>query len=460
MDLDTINNELLSIADSGLKYAKNKLPDSEIELYVSQNNTITIDINGGTVIARDSLYSGLAIRIFNNKKKSFACSSGIGIDNMKDAINEAITISNKISFIDERFNSLYSPNGAKKSNEGIVDHEITNLNYKLLGDQATKLVEDSKIDEKIVSLSGSREASYGAYAVVNSNGINSATRYTVNIAVIEALAKEGSKQKGSFNFAITRNVKDFDLAGVGEKASKEALSLLNSKPLKKAEQLPTVWDDISASLYFKTAIEAPISGKSVIEGDSYFADKIGDVIAAKNLSIIDDGQLPEAITTFSIDGEGVPSQKTNLIDKGMLKSFVTDSYYSHLLETPSTGNAKRQSNPGYEGIPEIATNTLNVTPGIKSKDELISEIDLGVYVTGFLLGIGHTNPVTGNMSAVSPSAYLIEKGEIKHSLDAVSIAGNIYKSLLNIRSIGSEVILTPFGVKTAPIVIDGFTVTG
>ena len=74
---------------------------------------------------------------------------------------------------------------------------------------------------------------------------------------------------------------------------------------------------------------------------------------------MNDRQLREAITTFLIDGEGVLSQKANLIDKRVLKSFVTDSYYSHLLETPSTENAKRQSNPSYEGIPEIDTNTLN-----------------------------------------------------------------------------------------------------
>ena len=76
------------------------------------------------------------------------------------------------------------------------------------------------------------------------------------------------------------------------------------------------------------------------------------------------------------------------------------------------------------------------------------------------MGIGYTNSVLGNMSAVDPSAYLIEKGEIKYALEAVSIAGNIYKSLRNIRSISSEVYLTPFVVKTAPIVIDGITITG
>ena len=74
--------------------------------------------------------------------------------------------------------------------------------------------------------------------------------------------------------------------------------------------------------------------------------------------------------------------------------------------------------------------------------------------------MGHTNPITGDMSAVSPSAYLVENGEIKYPLDAVNIAGNIYKSLKNISVIGSDVKLTPFGVKTPTLVVDGFTATG
>ena len=134
-------------------------------------------------------------------------------------------------------------------------------------------------------------------------------------------------------------------------ASKEALSLLNSKPLGKSEILPVVWEYLPASLYLMTALNAPISGKSVVEGDSYFADKIGDNVAINTLQIIDDGQLPEALSTNAIDKEGVPSQVTTIIDNGVLKSYITDTYYGHLLDTPSTGNAKRSGNPSYEALP-------------------------------------------------------------------------------------------------------------
>lgn len=461
MNLDTIKDELLSVADSGINYAKNKLPDAEIELYLTQSSQINVDIQGGMVMARDSEYTGSAVRIYYNRKKSFACTSGISLDNLKHTIKEAIAISKSISFVDERFNSLYAPNGKKSSNEGIIDPEILTLNSKVVGDEANQLVQDSKIDNRIVSIAGSRMVSSGAYAVVNSSGVSSASRYTVNIAEIESIAKEGNKQKSSFDYCVTRNLKDYDQSKLGINASKQALALLDSKPLNKSEILPTVWDHVAGSLYLKTALDFSISGKSVVEGDSYFADKIGAEVAKDTLTIVDDGQLPDAISTNAIDGEGVPSQKTRIIEKGVLKSYVTDSYYGHLMDSPSTGNAKRIGNPTYEGLPDIATNTLSIESEKSSSfDEIIQEINYGVYVKGFLLGIMHTNPVTGDMSAVGPSAFLIENGEIKHALEPVNIAGNIYKNLKNISKVGTDSILTPFGVKTPTLVIDGFTVTG
>lgn len=460
MNLDTIKDDLLSVADSGMKYAQNKLPDGEIELYLTQSSQINVDIMGGMVNARDSEYTGLAVRIFNQGKKSFACSSGLS-ENLKNTIDEAIAISKSISFVDERFKSLYTPNGNKISNEGIIDPEITSLNSKTVGDEANKLAQDCKIDNRIVSTRGSRTVSYGAYVVVNSSGVSSASRYTANMAQIMSVAKEGNKQKTGFDYCMTRNIKDFDQSDIAINASKEALALLNSKPLNKSEILPTVWDHIAGSLYLKKTLDFSISGKSVVEGDSYFADKIGAEVANDIVTIADDGQLPEAISTNAIDAEGVPSQKTTIIDKGILKSYVTDSYYGHLMESPSTANAKRIGNPSYEGLPNIATNTLSVeSQKSYSFEEIIKNIDYGVYIKGPLLGMLHTNPVTGDMSAVSPSAFLIKDGEIKHTIEPVNVAGNIYKNLKNISMVGSDTKLTPFGVKTPTLVINGFTITG
>ena len=205
-------------------------------------------------------------------------------------------------------------------------------------------------------------------------------------------------------------------------------------------------------MYFGTTFGQSITGGAVVEGQSYFADKIGDEVGISTLSVIDDGQLPEGLGTNSIDDEGVPKQRTSIIVDGVLKSYISNTYYSNILQTLPTGNSNRSagSNPSYESLPSTGTSNLIVSSsnGTKSVDDMIAEIDHGIYIKGFLMGIGHTNPVTGTMSAISPSSYLIKDGEVTNALEPLNVAGNIYTSLKNILRMGNDSKLGPFGVKT------------
>ena len=151
MNFDTIKDELLSIADSGLMYAKKNAPDAEIEIFVSQSQVADINLEGGSASARDSLQSGIGVRIFNKKRKSFASTSGLDIDNLHAVINDAIAISNKISFIDKRFQSL--PSQQPPGKEGILDPDILTVDTKILGKETQSMVEACKsADERIISV--------------------------------------------------------------------------------------------------------------------------------------------------------------------------------------------------------------------------------------------------------------------------------------------------------------------
>ncbi|MFW9930071.1 MAG: metallopeptidase TldD-related protein, partial [Candidatus Thorarchaeota archaeon] len=196
------------------------------------------------------------------------------------------------------------------------------------------------------------------------------------------------------------------------------------------------------------------------EGKSYFADKLGDEIATKSLNVLDDGTLPEGLNTTAIDGEGTPSQKTTVVDKGILKNFLNDSYYANIMDSKSTGNSKKSGNPDYEHPPQIGISTITIQPGTKSFEDTVANFENAILVRNFMMGMGHTNPITGNFSIVCPTVYLIEKGEIKNALEPVNVAGNLYHSLKSISNFCSDTFLTPFGVKTPSIVLEGLTVTG
>ncbi|OLS16500.1 MAG: hypothetical protein HeimC3_54430 [Candidatus Heimdallarchaeota archaeon LC_3] len=326
MDLDNIKNELLSMADTGLKYGLNKAPNADIELYVTQEKTVEVKFQGGAVNARDSVLSGVGVRVFENKRKSFSCSSGYEIENIKSAVDEAIKITEKISHTDERYKQLAEP--LSPANEGIIDPEVLLITSETLTKEGLLMVEGcKKVDNRLVSISGERSIIAAAFAITNSQEIAAATRITANVGVVSVVAKEGNKQKTGFNFCVSRS-KDLniDLRDIGIKSANDALKLLKSKPMNSSEQISVVFEPMPAAMYLGTAFGSSTTGKAVTEGKSYFADKIGDEIAIKKMTVFDDGTLPEGLATSAIDGEGIPSQKTPIVENSVLKSFINDSY--------------------------------------------------------------------------------------------------------------------------------------
>ncbi|MHA1992176.1 MAG: TldD/PmbA family protein [Candidatus Hodarchaeales archaeon] len=460
MDLDTIKKDLLSIADTGLKYGMKKAPNAEIEVYITQDKIVEIEFQGGAMNSRDSVLSGIGVRIFDDQRKSFACSSGKDIESVKSVIDEAIAISQKISHKDIRFKQLTESRPPK--NEGIIDPDVLLITAETLSKEAFLMIEESKkVDQRIVSIEGQRSVVGGGYAIVNSRGVSAATRVTNNVGIISAVAKEGDKQKNSLAIDISRSKNlNRDLAETAIKAAKDALKLLNSKPLNRSEEIPVIFEPFPASMYFGSTFGFSISGRAVTEGKSFYADNLGEEIAVKNLSIYDDGQLPEGLATVAIDAEGVPAQKTKIVEKGVLKSFINDTYYGNIMGTDSTGNSKRSGNPEYESSPRVGLTTITVDSGNKKKEDIISECSRGILVKNYIMGIGHTNPITGNFSVVCPTAFLIENGSISYPLEPVNVAGNLYKSLKNIAELGSDLFLSPFNVKNPSVAIEGLTVTG
>jgi PmbA protein len=208
-----------------------------------------------------------------------------------------------------------------------------------------------------------------------------------------------------------------------------------------------------------TALASSINGMSVVEGRSVFADKIGDQVGIPGLNVYDDAQIPEDPGMVAVDGEGFARKKTEIMENGVLKSFIFDNYYSKVFETENTGNASRPGQQSFEALPSISSSTITVNPGTRSVDQLVEEVGNGVLVKGFLMGIGHSNLISGDFSIVSPSSYVIENGEVAHPIESITIAGNLYKSFNQITAMANDDELTFLG-KIPSMSYEGFTVSG
>ena len=140
------------------------------------------------------------------------------------------------------------------------------------------------------------------------------------------------------------------------------------------------------------------------------------------------------LRTGIFDGEGVPHQKTPVIEKGILRNFLYDNYSAKKEGKESTGNASRA---GYLSTPGIDTTNFHILPGNKTSEEMLSEVDDGLIVY-YLQGAHSSNPVSGEFSVVATPAWKIKDGEITHCSRGVMLAGNIFELLKNISVVGGN----------------------
>jgi len=195
-----------------------------------------------------------------------------------------------------------------------------------------------------------------------------------------------------------------------------------------------------------------VNGDSVYRGASFLAGKLGDQIASTNLTVIDDGTMPGGFGTTPFDGEGIPTRRTVVIENGVLKSYLLNTYTARKLKLETTANASR----GLAGTPGISPGNYFLQPRKKSPQEIIAEIKDGLYVTEFL---GHgANLVTGDYSRGASGLWIVN-GELAYPVEEITVAGNLKEMFKGISEIGSDLEFRG-SVASPTIRIDGLTVGG
>lgn len=463
IDYENLNGELLSILDSELKSAKKKDREAEFEIYIFYRHDTRVDVKQGVVEATDGLIEGNAVRAAKHKTVGFASSSGISADRIEHSLDEAIASLKAVSVKDKRFERFCEP--LKPGREGVFSNEILGLSKDKLIEYADGLVREAKeTDPRVLYATCSCSADWGGFAVGNTLGLERASRSASNTCQVYCLAANNEERRTGNEYDISRE-RVIKSEGLGESAAKQAVALLNAKKLGKTKVLPTIWIPIAAGSYLFASLGQSASGRAVVEGLSPLSDKLGKKIAHPNLTVIDDGQEPTSLNTDAVDAEGYPQKRKSLIEKGVLKNFLFDTYYARIYGAQSTGNCSRGgifgSSLPYESPLSIQPCYVRVEPGKRNMEKIIESIDgQAILIADMPIGIFHSSVATGEFSAVAQSVYLIEKGEKKHPLQPVSLAGNFYKGLQQLIDIGNDSQRTPFSVETPTLIFDGFSVVG
>ena len=308
------------------------------------------------------------------------------------------------------------------------------------------------LDPRIRNSEGAGFDSYsGRRVFANSRGFAGSYRASQCSLSAVPVAKEGDAMERDYWFSAARSLAGLEApAEVGRTAARRALRRLGARKVATGKY-PVVFEPRSARSLIENIYEA-VHGEAIYRKASFLAGRLGETVASQQLTVIDDGTLPGLFGTSPFDDEGVPTRRTALIEKGVLKSYLLNCYTARKLGLKTTGSASRS----LAGNPGIGHANLFALAGQSSPEEIIGSVKSGFYVTE-LIGFG-VNIVTGDYSRGAVGMW-IDNGELAYPVSEVTIAGNLREMLLGVDMAGSD--LEFRGSAAAPTLrIGEMTVSG
>jgi len=286
-------------------------------------------------------------------------------------------------------------------------------------------------DRRITNSEGA-EFSNQAGRVIYANSHGFSGEYqgsTYGLSVVPVAALNGMMQRDYWYSSQRKFSRLESPESIGRKAAARVLRRLGARKIKTRE-VPVVFEpEIAATLL--RHLSGALSGYSLYKGASFLIGKLGDKIASELITVVDDGTIPAALGSKPFDGEGLPTGRKTVVEKGVLQSYLLDTYSGRKLGYPSTGNAARSVGEP----PGVAPTNFYLSPGSYSPEKIIASVEEGFYVTE-LIGFG-VNLVTGDYSRGAAGIW-IEKGELAYPVEEVTIAGNLKEILLNIEMVGND----------------------
>jgi PmbA protein len=375
---------------------------------------------------------GAGLRILVGKNTGSSYTSDLSAEGIEHLVKSAIELA-EITTADPHA-GLPEPGelGTIDGDLGLFSPDVATLETPLKIDMARR-AEDASLtaDPRIFNSEGaSFDNHVGRHVFANSRGFTGEYRTSYCSLSTVPVARDGESMERDYWYTMARSFSGLEAPEqVGRTAAARALRRLNAVKVETCK-VPVVFEPRTARTLLDSIFEA-VHGMSIYRQESFLAGKLGEKIASENLTVIDDGTMPGLFGTSPFDDEGVPSRRTVVIDKGVLKSYLLNTYAARKLGMKTTGNGAR----GLTGNAGIGHGNFYVEKGVQSPEQILSGIREGFYVTE-LMGFG-VNVVTGDYSRGAAGLW-IRNGELAFAVSEVTIAGNLKEMLLGLDAVGSD----------------------
>jgi PmbA protein len=439
---------MLDFMHKGLELAVKSCDQAEI--YGECGNVLSIELEREEVKKVKHIKStGIGVRVVIANKIGFSHTTALERDKIEECVTHAIKQA-RVSERDAYFTGLpipaTEPSKGYKEPEKTFDHRILDLLGVEGGSEdaiayckemlAGMKEHELKKGVECVPTEGSFAAGFDKTFILNSEGIETRDQGTYVSAGIAVVASEGGGEEISgYESKVSRMLSDINFSWIGREAVKMTVESLCGTKLKTKE-LPVIFSPKAVQSLFAYTVIPQLSAENVQRKQSPYHGKKGETVASEILTIVDDGTMPLGVNSRKMDGEGVPSQQTTIVERGVLQNFLYDSYTANKDGVESTGNALR----GFDNLPTPGATNFIIKEGAEegkpSKDEIIGDLKEGLLVTD-VIGAHTASRASGDFSVVAQNAFGIENGDL-FPVKQVMIAGNMQELLQHIELLGDD----------------------
>ena len=383
----------------------------------------------------------LAINIttYINKKKSSISSSNLLNDNLKVLIDKCVETAKRTP--EDEFNSLPDKDLLAKDVKDLNLYDHNHLENEKKIEYLKDLEESASEDKKIVNTESSFSENKSNFILVNSDGFCNGYKTSSFTASSVTVAKDDQSMERDYEYTSKCHLKDIKNAGdLGKIAADQTLRKLSPKKIK-SEKINIIFDKRIAKGMLGSFASA-ISSSAISRGTSFLKDKINQKIFSNTISVIDKPDIIKGLGSQCFDAEGVKTKTLKLVDKGVLKHYLVDTYYGKKLSLKSNGRYGGPSNLYFDN-------------GIVTYKDLLNSSSRCLYITET---IGHgSNIVTGDYS-VGATGFLIENGEFKFPINEITVAGN-FKDIFQNITLANDLEFK-YATNSPTMLIEGMTVAG
>ena len=323
-----------------------------------------------------------------------------------------------------------------------------------------QLIQD--IEKKALAMDGRITAlnynmistSSGATRIVNSYGLNLSARDNMAVCYVSATAKEGERVSTGSGFKVTRNFDDLNADEIDKEAVDEALFMLHAAPVPSGTYRAII--DAKCMPDLLGVFAGVFSAESAQKGLSLLAGKEGEMIASEIVTLMDDPLLPGGLASQPFDAEGVATFTKAVIENGRLTTLLHNLKTARKAGVKTTGNAAKA---GYAGAVNVSPSNFYLKPGKKTQAELLADMGDGLVITEVSGLHAGANPISGDFSLIA-QGYTVKDGKKDQPVEQITVAGNFYQLLKNIRAVGSDLTFPGSSIGSPSVDVGEIAVAG